>query len=59
MIVESVGIAVSSVDSERKTALEDAMLLAVKKAQAEGVTDNEIIRKRILEARDKVLDGVL
>lgn len=57
MIVEAVGIAVNSPDSERKTALEEAMMLAVKKAQAEGVTDNEVIRELILQARDGVLEG--
>lgn len=57
MIVESVGIAVHSVDEDRKKFLEDAMVLAVKKAQAEGVTDPEIMRGLILEARDGVLNG--
>ena len=57
MIVEAVGIAVNSDDPERKKALEDAMMLAVKKAQAEGITDNEKIRELILEARDNVLKG--
>lgn len=57
MIVEAVGIAVHSVDSERQKLLEDVMMAAVKKAQAEGVTDPEIIRGLILEARDSVLNG--
>lgn len=57
MISEAVGIAVHSVDPERQKLLEDAMLAAVKKAQAEGETDPEIIRGLILEARDKTLNG--
>lgn len=61
MIVEAVGIATSQglmkSDPERATALSDAMLAAVQKAQAEGITDNDEIRRLILEARDKVLEG--
>lgn len=54
-IVEAVGIAVHSVDSDRKKLIEDAMMDAVKKAQAEGITDPEIIKELIIEARDGVL----
>lgn len=61
MIVEAVGIATSQglmkSDPERATALSDAMLAAVQKAQAEGITDNDEIRRLILEARDKVLES--
>lgn len=57
MIVEAVGIAVNSPDSERKTALEEAMMAAVKKAQGDGITDNDVIRELILQARDGVLEG--
>lgn len=56
MIVEAVGIAVNSANEETKAALEEAMMAAVKKAQAEGETDNDKIRELILEARDKVLN---
>lgn len=56
MIVEAVGIAVHSVDPKRQKLLEDVMMAAVKKAQSEGITDQEVIRKLILEARDNVLD---
>lgn len=55
MISEAVGIAVHSVDPERQKLLEDAMMAAVKKAQAEGITDNEEIRRLLLEARDGAL----
>jgi len=55
MIVEAVGIAVHSEDADLRKRLEDAMTDAVKKAQAEGITDNDEIRRRILEARDGVL----
>lgn len=55
MITEAVGIAVHSVDPERQKRLEDAMMAAVQKAQAEGETDPEAIRELILKARDGVL----
>lgn len=61
MIVEAVGIATSQgsmqADPEGTTALQTAMLNAVKKAQAEGIADQDIIRARILEARDSALKG--
>jgi hypothetical protein len=61
MIVEAVGIAVSTAGTgpkalEHKKQLEDAMMFAVKKAQAEGIVDNDVIRERMLEARDEVLN---
>lgn len=56
MIAEAVGIAVHSVDSERQKLLEDVMMAAVKKAQSEGITDQEVIKNLILEARDSVLN---
>lgn len=55
MIVEAVGIAVNSADPERTKRLEDAMMAAVKLAQSEGITDPDIIRARILVARDEAL----
>lgn len=60
-IVEAVGVAVShglmGSDPEYAASLEKAMLGAVKKAQAEGITDQDIIRARILEARDSAIGG--
>lgn len=55
MITEAVGIAVHSADSVRQKHLEDVMMEAVKKAQAEGITDPEVIRERILKTRDDIL----
>lgn len=57
MIVEAVGIAVHSENPNRQKLLEDAMMAAVKKAQSEGISDPEIMRGLILEARDSVLNG--
>lgn len=54
MISEAVGIAVHSENKDHKKAVEDAMMTAVKKAQAEGETDNKKIRELILKARDSV-----
>lgn len=55
MIVEAVGIAVNSADPGRKERLEEAMMKAVKAAQAEGISDPDVIREHILKARDGVL----
>jgi hypothetical protein len=52
MIVEAVGIAVHSVDADRQKYLEDAMVTAVKQAQAEGITDPDVIRARIHAVRN-------
>jgi hypothetical protein len=55
MIVQAVGIATLNEDrSPENTAIADAMLKAVKRAQAEGVSDQNEIRARILAARDKL-----
>jgi len=37
------------------TRLQDAMISAAADAQAEGISDNAVIRARMLQARDKVL----
>lgn len=53
-VVEAVGIAVAreGLSTERHAEIESAMLKAVQKAQAEGVTDPEEIKRRMLTARD-------
>lgn len=57
MIVEAVGIATShaSAGEPRTTAIADAMFQALTKAQAEGVTDPDVLRNIMLTARDEVL----
>lgn len=55
-IVEAVGVATAHADNvkdaERNKLMQDAMTAAVVKAQAEGITDPDEIRRRILKARD-------
>ena len=56
MIVSAVGISVGAVDPANKDLADriaEAMRQAVIKAQAEGVTDPDIIRSRMMEAKDK------
>lgn len=58
VIVSAVGTAVSHGEAggagARSKRIEQAMAAAVAKAQAEGVTDPEEMRARILAARDEV-----
>ena len=57
-VVQAVGIATShSIKPDLRSRLEEAMTQAVIDFQAEGVTDIEEQRRRILEARDRVLAG--
>lgn len=56
MIVEAVGVAVHSSNAALAKRLEIAMMDAVKAAQAEGITDADVIRERSLDARDKILN---
>lgn len=39
----------------RNKLIQDAMVAAIEQAQADGITDPEVIRARILEARDIAL----
>lgn len=41
-----------TISEDAKKRVEDAMIAAIVQAQAEGVTDPDIIRGRILAARD-------
>lgn len=56
VIVSAVGVAVGHGDTEadisRAKTIETAMSDAIAQAQAEGITDPEVIRERILAARD-------
>ena len=58
VIVSAVGTAVSHGETgeagDRNKRIEQAMAAAAAKAQAEGVTDPEEMRARILAARDEV-----
>lgn len=59
-IIEAVGVAVghdgSLASIARAKQIEVAMTLAVEQAQAEGTTDPDEIRRRILEARDIAME---
>jgi hypothetical protein len=60
-IVSAVGVAsgmhvAGQEKSELNKALEKAMSDAVTQANADGLSDPDQIRRRILKARDKVLD---
>jgi len=60
MIVEAVGVSANALDPARRPIaerIEAAMTQAVRDAQAEDVTDPDEIRRRMLEARDKVRVG--
>jgi len=55
MIVSAVGICVGAVDPANKDLADriaEAMRQAVIKAQAEGVTDPDVIRARMMDAKD-------
>jgi hypothetical protein len=47
-------VADMSIGAGEKERLERAMVLAIQKTMDEGITDVAVIRRRILEARDKV-----
>jgi len=55
MIVEAVGVAVHSSNPDTQKRLEEALVVAIAAAQAEGITDPEIIRQRVHAARDVIL----
>ena len=58
MIVSAVGICVGAIDPANNGLADrvaEAMRQAVIKAQAEGVTDPDVIRSRMMEAKDKCL----
>lgn len=60
MIVSSVGIAVGALDPANNGLAEriaEAMRQAVIKAQAEGVTDPDEIRARMMEAKDACVNA--
>jgi hypothetical protein len=53
VIVEAVGVAVGrNMPDSLHDRIEAAMREAVEKAQAEGIADQDVIRERILAARD-------
>jgi len=57
MIVSAVGAAsgtLNPIRTDLSKRIEAAMTEAVKEAQAEGITDPDLIRSRMLEARSKV-----
>ena len=59
-IVSAVGVAVNSLSDdgqERAKAIEKAMSDAVMECYADGITDPELVRARMLEARMKFLRG--
>lgn len=60
-VVSAVGTAVShgatGQDGDRLKRIQLAMSDAVTQAHIEGVTDQDIIRARILAARDKAVNG--
>lgn len=53
-IVEAVGVAVSSKDKTVAKAIEVAMIEAVEAAAADGVTDPDAVRERMMIARAAV-----
>lgn len=57
-IVTAVGVATSvgMKHTEHGRKIEQAMIEAVRKAQAEGITDDVEMRRRIIEARDRVVN---
>jgi hypothetical protein len=58
-IVEAVGVAVgrNSIGEALHARLERELTEVVRQAQAEGVTDPDEIRARILKARDAILES--
>jgi hypothetical protein len=56
-IVQAVGIAVGNIsgDRDKQTRVEKAMHAALDKARAEGITDDDILRERIRQAREAEL----
>jgi len=60
-IVEATGASSSSLAPGRKglsKLIETAMTEAIKKAQAEGITDPNVIKERMLQARQEVKDSI-
>ena len=59
MIVQATGIAVGrhGERDERSTAIEAAMMAAVERAAADGITDPDKVRELILAARGEVTNG--
>jgi hypothetical protein len=58
-VVQAVGIATAhgSTGESYAQKIASVMMDALKKAQAEGITDQDKIRGLMLEARDKFLEG--
>lgn len=59
-VVQAVGIAVGRHGEEKSdlaVKIEKAMRAACEKAQAEGITDPDVIRNLMLDARDKARVG--
>lgn len=54
-VVEAAGSAANDQPGMTPKAIEDAMTKAAADAQAEGITDPNVIRQRKLDARKKVL----
>lgn len=60
-VVQATGVIVvngdpgNAANTELVKKIEGAMLAALQEAQADGVTDPDVLRARMLEARDKVL----
>ena len=46
-----------TISDDKKKRVEDALIAAITEAQAEGVTDPDVIRARMLAARDALRDG--
>lgn len=55
-IIEATFVAASSRDHRLSETIESAMQLAVEQALAEGISDPEAIKSRILAAREAVKD---
>lgn len=57
-VVTATGVAVSREGGEeRAKAIETAMIAAVEQAQRKGITDPGEVRKMMLAARDKIVEG--
>lgn len=54
VIAEAVGTATTS-ERGKAIAIQDAMAAAVLECSAEGITDPDIVRARILEAREEIM----
>jgi len=57
-VAKAVGVAVASQHNQALAkSVEQAMVAAIEKAQADGITDQEEIRRLMLEAKEAVLKG--